>query len=98
MESDTVEFILRWAILPLVLVMTWGILKFFRHERHCGERMAEIESKAAVMAAECDAGIENRKTERRELMDAINTHNTNVMNRLTSIEEYLRKNGHGSKA
>jgi len=90
MMDESVEFILRWAIVPMVLVMSWLILKFLRSDKQCGERMAEIESKAAVMKAECAAGIDNRKAERRELMDAINTHNTNVMTRLTSIEEYLR--------
>ena len=82
MESANIEFILRWAILPIVIIVMWSI-----------KRLLRVETKAEVL----EVVTQQQEQQRKETLDVITTQNTNVMTRLTSIEEYLR-NGRGSKA
>jgi len=82
MESANLEFILRWAILPIVIMVMWSI-----------KRLLRVETKAEVL----EVVTQQQEQQRKETLEVITTQNTNVMNRLTSIEEYLR-NGRGSKS
>jgi hypothetical protein len=87
MDSDIIQFILQWAILPLTLLVVWVIQQIF-----------SLKSKTDIMQTEHNERAESRQIARKELMDAIHTHNKNVMVRLTSIEEYLRDGRRNSKA
>ena len=75
MESANIEFILRWAILPIVIIVMWSI-----------KRLLRVETKAEVL----EVVTQQQEQQRKETLDVITTQNTNVMTRLTSIEEYLR--------
>ena len=75
MESANIEFILRWAILPIVIIVIWTI-----------KRLLRVETKAEVL----EVVTQQQEQQRKETLDVITTQNTNVMTRLTSIEEYLR--------
>ena len=79
MDSVSIRFILEWAILPLSLLVVWMIRKVFFLDRQL-----------SVLEGECKTRISMEETSRSELMDAINSHNSNIMTRLTSIEEHLR--------
>ena len=96
MELDTVQILLGIAATALVTFLGWLVRKIFSVQAKATQDCGEMENKIAVLEASCSERAKAREAARKELMDAINTHNGNVMTRLTSIEEYLR-NGRASR-
>jgi len=81
MDSANILFILEWAILPLALIVVWVIRKLLL-----------VENKTEVL----EVVTKQQETSRKEMIDTITTSNTQILNRLTSIEVHLRNGNRGS--
>lgn len=84
MDSSSIQFILEWAIAPIAVVVIWMIRKLLL-----------IDSSVEVLKAEVATRAAHHAKEHKETLDTISAHNSNVMTRLTSIEEHLRNGKKG---